>query len=60
MNEINALRERLDILRNTIRERESSCIYGTPEVMERYSKETKRMREEAAELEFQLMELENQ
>ena len=59
MNQINALRERLETLRNTIRERESSCVYGSPEVMERYGRETNRLRDEAAELELQLMELEN-
>lgn len=59
MNRINDLRERLDILRNTIKERESSCVYGSPEIIERYGQETRRLKEEAAELEFQLMELEN-
>lgn len=60
MNKINNLRERLEILRNTIMERESSCVYGSPEIIEQYGQETRRLKEEAAELEFQLMELENE
>ena len=59
MNKIREMRERLDILLNTIKERESSCIYGSPEVMEEYSRETWRLKEQANELEMQLMELEN-
>ena len=59
MQQISAIRERLEILRNTIRERESSCVYGSPEIIQSYGQETNRLREEAAELELQLMELEN-
>lgn len=59
MQRINAIRERLEALRNTIKERESSCVYGSPEIIQSYGQETNRLREEAAELELQLMELEN-
>lgn len=59
MKQVNAIRERLEVLRNTIKERESSCVYGSPEIIESYGRETNRMREEAAELELQLLELEN-
>ncbi len=60
MNKINALRERLDILRNTIMERESSCVYGSPEIIQEYGQETMRLKEEAGLLEMELKELENQ
>ena len=59
MKQISAIRERLEVLRNTIKERESSCVYGSPEIIERYGRETRRMMDEAADLELQLMELEN-
>ena len=59
MQQVNAIRERLEVLRNTIKERESSCVYGSPEIIQSYGQETNRLREEAAELELQLMELEN-
>ena len=56
---ISELSMRLEQLRNTIRERESSCIYGSPEVMAEYAKETQRMKEQAFELEVQIREMEN-
>lgn len=59
MQQINTIRERLEVLRNTIKERENSCVYGSPEIIQRYGQETNRLREEAAELELQLLELEN-
>lgn len=51
------LTQRLEQLRNAIRERESSCVYGSPEIIEEYGRETRRMRQEAEELEKQLQEL---
>ena len=60
MNKINALRERLEVLRNTIMERESSCVYGSPEIIQEYGQETMRLKEEAGLLEMELKELENQ
>ena len=60
MQRVNALRERLSQLRDIIRKREGSCVYGSPEIIERYGQETMRMKEEAAELEMQIKELEIQ
>ena len=60
MNRISELRERLEVLRNTIMERENSCVYGSPEVIKRYGQETQRMKDEASELEMELYELEKQ
>lgn len=48
----------LELIRNTISERESSCIYGSPEVMEMYEKETQQMKEAAKSLEAELKTLE--
>lgn len=59
MQQISAIRERLDVLRNTIKERESSCVYGSPEIIQSFGQETRRLKDEAAELELQLLELEN-
>ena len=49
---------RLEQLRNTIREREGSCVYGSPEVIEEYARETNRLKEQAFELEVELKEME--
>lgn len=51
------LTQRLQSLRNIIYERENSCIYGSPEVMEEYSRETWRLKQEASEVENELKEL---
>lgn len=47
---------RLDQLWDVIRERENSCVYGSPEVIERYESETYNLRLEAQKL---AKELEN-
>jgi hypothetical protein len=60
MQRINEMRDRLELLRNTIREREGSCVYGSPEIIEEYGRETQRLRDEANELELQIREMENE
>ena len=57
---IYALRQRLEPLKEMIRERESACVYGSPEILEEYGRETNRMRQEAADLEKQIQEIENE
>lgn len=54
-----SLMERLEQLQNAIRDREGSCVYGSPEIIEEYSRETRRMRQEAAEIEKELQNLDN-
>ena len=49
--------QRLEQLQNAIREREGSCVYGSPEIIEEYGRETRRMRQEAEEIQKQLDEL---
>ena len=52
-----ALQERIAELQTALQRREGACIYGTPEVMEEYGKETRRMQEELQGLKNQLKEL---
>ncbi len=52
------LQRRISDLKSDIFERENSCIYGSPEVMESYEEETWRMREELNDLQNQLKVLE--
>ena len=51
------LQQRITELRTILQQRESSCIYGSPEVMEEYGRETQRMRGELEELQKQLKDL---
>ncbi len=40
-----------------IQRRENSCVYGSPEVIQRYSQETRRMRQQAEDIIQQIKEL---
>lgn len=53
------LQEQLNQLMQAIQRRESSCIYGSPEVMELYAKETQRMYQESNRIRQQLKELDD-
>lgn len=44
------VQQKLDKLREVIREREMSCVYGSPEVLRQYSEETRQLRCEADSL----------
>ena len=55
-----ALQQRIIDLQTTLKRREGACIYGTPEVMEEYGKETRRMQDELQGLKNQLKELNQQ
>ena len=48
------LLERLSKLRSVIFERENSCVYGSPEIIEEYGRETRRLRGEMENLEKEL------
>ena len=41
-----ALQERIADLQAAVQRREGACVYGSPEVIEEYGKETQRMRDE--------------
>ena len=54
------LQERLDSIRKTIRFRESACVYGSPEVMQKYKNETIRLRHEADSIQQLINEIDNE
>ena len=54
------LQQQLDSISNILQHREGACIYGSPEVMERYRNETNRLKTEAAEIQKQLEDLDKE
>ncbi len=55
-----ALQERIVELQEALQRREGACVYGSPEIIEEYGRETQRMREEMQGLKKQLKELNQQ
>lgn len=51
------LKERLAELQATLQRREGACIYGSPEVMEEYGRETQRLRDEVKAVQQQIRDL---
>lgn len=51
--------KQLDQLMEAIQRREGACVYGSPEIIRQYGEETQRMRQQAAELQQQINELDN-
>jgi ubiquinone biosynthesis protein UbiJ len=54
-----ALQERIAELQAALQRREGACVYGSPEIIQEYGKETQRMRDEVEALRNELKELEN-
>ena len=54
------LQQQLDSLNNIIKDREMACVYGSPEVMQSYSEETSRKRQQAAAIQKELEELDGE
>ena len=54
------LSHQLDSINAIIRERESSCVYGSPEIIQQYGEETRRLRQEAENIIQQIKELKNE
>ena len=52
-----ALQERLNAVRAELQRREGACVYGSPEVMEEWGRETGRLRKEAEDLQQQIKAL---
>ena len=50
----------LNEIRTILKRREGACIYGSPEVMERYKEETNRLRQQEAELVKALSDLDKE
>ena len=57
-NKRDMLRQRIDEIRSVLEERQNSEIYGSPEVMEEYARENRRLQAEADSLEQELKALE--
>ena len=51
--------ERLHQLRIALEDREGACVYGSPEIIQKYGEETERMRQEVEEIQNQIKELDN-
>ncbi len=56
----NELIQKINDIRRILQRREGACIYGSPEVMERYKQETQELRKQQAELEQALHDLDNE
>ena len=54
------LQQQLDSINNIIKHREGACIYGSPEVMEKYRNETLRLHKEASKLQKELEDLDKE
>ena len=52
-----ALQERIAELQAALQRREGACVYGSPEIIEEYGKETQRMRDEVDALRKELKDL---
>ena len=52
-----ALQERIVELQQALQQREGACVYGSPEIIEEYGKETQRMRDEIKAIRKELKEL---
>lgn len=53
------LQSQLDQLMQAIQHREGACVYGSPEIIQKYGEETLRMKKEADQLREQIKELDN-
>lgn len=51
------LQQQLDSINNILQRREGACIYGSPEVMEKYRNETLRLHKEASRIQKELEDL---
>ena len=57
---IEQLSHQLDSINDIIQRREGACVYGSPEIIEQYGQETRRLRQEAEQLQQQIKELKNE
>lgn len=54
------LQQQLDSINNILKRREGACIYGSPEVMEKYRNETLRLHREASKIQKELEDLDKE
>jgi len=52
--------QRLEEISQTLKRREGACVYGSPEIIQRYQDETNRLRKEVLEISKQLKDLDNE
>ena len=60
MEQLGELTSRFNELQSALKRREGACVYGSPEVMERYKKETNRLRHEADSINQEIQNVENE
>ena len=53
------LKQRIAELQAALQRREDACVYGSPEIIEEYGRETNRMRQEVKLLQQQIKDLDN-
>jgi hypothetical protein len=56
----NDLMDQLEQLEKAIKRREGACVYGSPEVIQRYGEETRRLRSEAESIRQQIEEIDKE
>ncbi len=54
------LTQQLDSINSILKRREGACVYGSPEVIEQFGAETRRLRQEAEDLKQQIKELKDE
>lgn len=59
-HKIDSLEKELNTIGAILQRREGACVYGSPEVIERYNKETERMRAQVQEIHKELVRLKNE
>ncbi len=52
-----ALQQRIADLQQVLQYREGACVYGSPEIIQEYGEETRRLRQEVEDLNEQLRKL---
>ena len=60
MQRIDQLSHQLESINSIIQRREGACVYGSPEIIEQYGQETRRLKQEAEQLQQQINELKNE
>ena len=57
---VEQLHQQLDSINYIIRQRESACVYGSPEIIQQYGEETRRLKKEAEDIVNKIKELDNE
>lgn len=57
---VEQLTKQLDSINSIIQRREGACVYGSPEIIQQFGEETRRLRQEAESIKQQIKDLENE